>query len=364
VSSQPPTSPQEVARSKTVIRHTLEVLGLVLLVLLLWRIAHAILLIFAGALLAVLLRGLARLLRERTRLPMGWALGAVVLALAATVVAAGVALGPSIAERSGELAAKLNEAVDRVEDYLRRFALGRHLADAVEESASGGGAGGLSALGSITGTVSKTVNALVAMLVVVFAGVFFATSPQLYTEGLVRLLPRTRQARAREVIDAAGSALWKWLLGQFVTMAVVGTITAVGLHLLGVPLAPMLGAIAALCNFVPYLGPIVAAIPATLLALMAGPQAALYTLLLFFVVQQLEGNVLTPIIQRHAVTLPPVLILFGAVAAGLLFGVAGVVLASPLTVVAMVVVKMLYQEDVLGQATHVPGRDEEAGAAG
>lgn len=355
LSTAPPASPQEVARSKTVIRHTLEILGLILLALLLWKIAYALILVFGGVLLAVLLRGLAGKVRDWTGLPMGWALGLVGAVLVGGMAMLAIFLGPGIGEQFEQLWRRLADSVDRVEESLRQFALGRQLMDAVEQSSTGEAAA--RAVSSLTLTASKVVNGLVALLVVLFAGVFFATAPHLYTEGLVRLLPKRRHERAREVLAAAGAALWLWLLGQFVTMALVGILTALGLYLIGVPLAPVLGLITALVNFVPYFGPIVAAVPAVLLALAGGVETAVYTVLLFLVIQQVEGNMITPLIQGRAVRLPPVLVLFGAVAAGLLFGVAGVVVATPLTVVATVAVKMLYQEDVLGEPTQVPGRD-------
>jgi len=354
-SSAPPGSPQQVERSKSVIRHTLEILGVVLLALLLWRIAYALILIFGGVLVAVFLRGLAGKVREWTRLPTAWALGVVAAVLLGAMAAAIALLGPTILEQFGQLGRQLADSVNQAEASLRRYTLGRELVEAVQQSSSGDGGGRF--LSSITLTLSKAVNGLIALLVVLFAGVFFAASPRLYTEGLVRLLPKGRRQRAREVIAAAGAALWLWLLGQFVTMALVGILTGAGLSLIGVPLAPALGLLTAVLNFVPYFGPIVAAVPAVLLAFAGGIRMAVYTVLLFLVIQQVEGNAITPLIQGQAVRLPPVLVLFGAVAAGLLFGVAGVVVATPLTVAAMVAVKMLYQEDVLGEAADVPGRD-------
>jgi predicted PurR-regulated permease PerM len=113
--------------------------------------------------------------------------------------------------------------------------------------------------------------------------------------------------------------------------------------------------IAAFAEFVPYVGPIMAAIPALLLALGEGNEAMLWVVLLFVGIQQVESYAITPIIQHRAVDLPPVLTLFALVAFGVLFGPTGVVLGTPLTVALYVLVKQLYVRDLLNEPTHIPG---------
>lgn len=130
-------------------------------------------------------------------------------------------------------------------------------------------------------------------------------------------------------------------------MLFVGTSTAIGLALLGIPLALTLGLLAGALAFIPFFGPIASGVLAVLLAFMQGPDQALYVAVLCVLIQQVEGNVLMPLVQRWAVELPPVLGITAAVIFGLLFGLPGVVLASPLMVVAMVLVRKLYVEGVL-----------------
>jgi predicted PurR-regulated permease PerM len=130
-------------------------------------------------------------------------------------------------------------------------------------------------------------------------------------------------------------------------MLFVGSATALGLWLLGVPLALTIGAIAAVLAFIPFFGPIASGILAVLMAFMEGPTQALYVAGLCVAIQQIEGNLLMPFVQRWAVALPPVLGIMAAVIFGLLFGLAGVILATPLMVVAMVLVQKLYVEGVL-----------------
>jgi predicted PurR-regulated permease PerM len=147
------------------------------------------------------------------------------------------------------------------------------------------------------------------------------------------------------------------MLGTFVSMGVVGLVTGIGLWLIGVPSALALGLLAGLLEFVPIIGPIAASVPAILLAFSHSTEMALWTAGLFILVQQLEGNLIQPIVQRYAVDLPPALLLFSVVAGGLLFGIVGIIFAAPLTVVTFVLVKRLYVREVLDTETKLPHED-------
>ena len=185
---------------------------------------------------------------------------------------------------------------------------------------------------------------------------YFAASPGLYVDGAVRLLPVGWRGRAREVLDALGGALRSWFVGQAIDMAVVGGLSLAGVVILGVPLAPLLAGIAALCNFVPYVGAIGGAVPAVLVALGQGPDQALWVAGLFAVVQALEGNVIAPLVQARTVNLPPALTILSQTVFGALFGAMGLILATPLLAAGMVAVRMVYVEDVLeGEADPAGG---------
>jgi len=134
-------------------------------------------------------------------------------------------------------------------------------------------------------------------------------------------------------------------------------LTAIGLWIIGIPLAFTLGLLAGILNFVPNFGPWFAAIPAVLIAFMKSPQHALYVAVLYIVLQSVDGYILTPLVDRRSVELPPVLTITAQVLLGLAFGFVGILLASPLTAVAMILVKMLYVEDLLGD--HVMLKVEE-----
>ncbi len=181
--------------------------------------------------------------------------------------------------------------------------------------------------------------------------IFFMADPSLYIRGLLLLVPERRSSRIAETIDATAQTLRYWLLGQGVSMFFVGVLTAVGLWLAGVPLAFLLGVIAGILEFVPFLGPVAATIPGVLIAVTEGWTVALYALLVYVIVQQIENRLLVPLVQWKAVSLPPALVILAVVALGLLFGVLGVLVATPLTAVLMIWIQKLYVEDVLGKNT-------------
>jgi predicted PurR-regulated permease PerM len=196
---------------------------------------------------------------------------------------------------------------------------------------------------------------LTSGLVVIIIGLYAAATPTVYINGIVRLLPPSRRQRGRAVLRALGQALRWWLVGRIASMAVVGVLTAIGLWVAGVPLAFVLGLIAALLSFVPYIGPLAAVIPAALVALAEDPTKVIYVFALYGAVQLLESYLITPLIQERAVSIPPAVLIAAQVIMGVLAGAAGVLMATPLAVVLIVLVQMLYLEDVLGDSVSTLG---------
>jgi predicted PurR-regulated permease PerM len=210
---------------------------------------------------------------------------------------------------------------------------------------------------------TQTLGAVGSIGLMAVVGVYLAADPGLYRGGLVRLVPPAYRAAIDAALLASGHALSRWLLGQSISMLFVGFATAIGLALLGMPLALTIGVIAGVLAFIPFFGPMASGLLAVLLAFMQGPTQALYVAALCVVIQQIEGNLLMPFVQRWAVELPPVLGITAAVIFGLLFGLPGVILATPLMVVVMVLVQKLYVEGVLQEAP-VRTHDADAISAG
>lgn len=333
--------------------------------LIVWQLSHVLLLLFAGLLIAVFLRYSACAVARWTRLPVGICL---VLAIAAVVLALTILviwLGPQTVTQLEELWASLPAAIDRVEASMRASEIGRQLLERLSGT-EGVQQPGWNIVGTLGGTLSTTLGVLFEVIIVLTVAVFFASDPGLYRRGVLHLVPLRWRCRAVEILDTLSDGLWHWLVGQFASMLLVGFVAAIGLMLLGVPLAAVLGLIAGLTNFIPQVGPYIAAVPAVLIAFTIDPMTAVYTALLFLAIHQVEGNIILPLIQKRATDLPPVLTVMAVVAGGVLFGVLGLLLATPLLYVAMVLVRMIYVEDVLGDSMELdpdPSREEGSAAA-
>ena len=201
--------------------------------------------------------------------------------------------------------------------------------------------------------------ALGALVILLFVAIFVAVDPGLYHGGLMHLFPHAARRRAGEVLSATATTLRRWLLMQMVAMLAIGVVTTVVLLLLGVKAAIALGIIAGLLEFIPYVGPILSAVPAIAMALVDGPEKAIYVALAYIAIQQLEGVVLQPLLMKEGLELPPVMTILGQALLSLVFGFLGLLLAVPLLATVMVPVKLLYVRDVVGDDVSVPG--EESG---
>jgi predicted PurR-regulated permease PerM len=312
-----------------------------------WRLSDVLVLAFGTALLALLLRDLARVVSRWTPIPEAWAVGPVVLALIAVFGAVGWLFGSQIATQFDFLVETLPRGLSQFVQEFGANPWGEWLLGLARDmnltSATGQAAGYIAAL------FGSVLRATAYLAVLLFAAVYLAAQPQRYLHGVLLLVPRDRRARIGEVLDLMGATLGRWLIGQSVTMTFVGTLTAFGLWWLGVAAPLALGLIAGIFAFVPYVGPILASAPGILIAAVQGPMPALYTAALYAGVHLVESNVVTPLVQAEAVELPPVLTLFATLVFGLLLGPVGVLLAAPLTVILLIVINTLYLEDTLGE---------------
>lgn len=318
--------------------------------LLLWNLRGLFMLVFGAVLVAVILNLIAEPIQRRLRLPSGMALLVAVVLVLGIVGIAFWTFGAQVARQAGAVQEMIPQAWTTLQTRLDLWGLG----DTVREWSTGIGAGGgvVANLGNIAVTVG---NGIADTLLVIVGGIYLAAQPELYRVGMIKLVPERGRALAAQALEASGRGLRLWLLGRMVSMAVVGFLTWLGLLIIGVPSALALGLLAALLEFIPFIGPFVAAVPAILLAFAESPEQAVWTALLFLAIQQFEGNVLEPLVQQRAVDLPPALLLFALVAGGLIFGIVGVILTAPFTVVAFVMVKRLYVQEALNTPTPLPG---------
>lgn len=185
--------------------------------------------------------------------------------------------------------------------------------------------------------VKSAVGAVGAVLaygvIILVCGVFFAWEPRRYRDECLGLVPERSRTAVAAYLDRTNWLLRRWLVSRLIVMVAIGVMASVGLLLLGIPAAITLGLTGAVLTFIPYLGPVLAAAPAVLVAFTVSPLLALLTGLMFWAVHFIEGTFITPLVQDHEVSLSPVLTILGTLAFAVLLGAPGVVLASPLILV-------------------------------
>ena len=310
-------------------------------------------LVFAAIVMAAIFDAIASWLVRRTAMKRGFALTLSVTGIVAIFAGAFVLFGSQLAREIDTIREQVPQALNGLEAFLDRYGLGTR----VRELAAVG-SDDMSRLASQAGGYALAAGSGIADFVLILvAAIFLASDPATYRRGLLLLMPAKAEKTAGLALDDASRGLKGWMVGQAVSSLVVAALTWIGLALLGVPAAGGLGLIAGLLDIIPMVGPIIAGIPAVLLAFTVSPATALWTLILFLVIQQLQGNFLQPMIQKQAVDVPPAVLLFAVVAAGVLFGFLGVLLAAPLTVVVYVLVQRIYVRTLLGKPIKIAGQD-------
>lgn len=339
------------------------------------EIRSALLLVLAGIVVAVLLLAVAEPIEHRMKLSARWSLFVAGGTIGLIIALVFWLVGSQVHSQFADLAVRLPQAVQSFEARIAKAIPGieadedaaapggassQNQSASQEEQADQGRTSGILSLSRdvvswLTSFGATALEVLANLILVIIAGVFFAADPATYRRGLVKLLPPSCHSRVNDTLVDCGHALHSWLMAELLAMATVGVLVGLGTWVVGLPSPLALALFAGLMEFIPIVGPLLGAVPALLLALTQGGTTFLWTVLLFLAIQQLESNVITPMIQRRMVRIPPALLLFSVLALGLLFGVLGIVVAAPLTVVTFVIVNRLYIRDALHEAAEVPG---------
>jgi predicted PurR-regulated permease PerM len=323
--------------------------GIITLFALAWVLRDVVLIAFGALVFAAVIRALAWPFHCRLGLREGWSVALIVVVLVISGIGLSWLFGRQIGQQLHGLSERLPRAVAEVRDWIEAQPVGQFVLTHVSGMVDGGGS-----LAGVQKFAAVGVGTIGHAVVMFFGGIFLAANPALYLDGFLRLFPPGYRPTLRDALVESGGALRKWLLGQLVAMLCIGTLTGVGLRLVGAPLPLVLGIIAGLLNFIPILGPVIAFGPGVLVALTDSPQTAIYAALVYIVVQELEGHVITPLAQRWAVKLPPAFGLFAVLSFALLFGFFGVLFGMPLAVVVRCLVRKLYVEDGLEKSPARP----------
>ena len=265
---------------------------------LLWALSDIVLLIFAAILLAIFLRSTAETVARLTHLPVNLALATVTLTILVGAAGFSFLFGPRFVGEGQQLALEIYGYAQHLRDVYGQTAWGQIIAHAVSaHSTSNFGPVAPKLLTATFGTVG-------GLLLLLVTGLYLAISPELYVNGTVRLIPLFYRARAFEILSELGKVLRYWMLGQLIDMIAVGALATLGLFLLHVPLPVALGLLAGFLTFIPYLGAILAGIPAVIVASTVSPSAILWVVALYCGCHLIEGYLIAPIVSCRMVKLP------------------------------------------------------------
>jgi predicted PurR-regulated permease PerM len=314
------------------------ILALIVVVLLLLRSTFSVLLlILAGSLIAVYFRGLSDLVRRKTKWKEGWCLAISIIGSLLLIILLFWLIGAKVQSQIAELSDTLPKTIDKTKEQLSRSSLGQKIVEKISSVKTQQRAQ------FIAQTFFKNTFGLLGdIYVVLFIGIFFTASPKLYKEGIVTIVPTQGKQKAVAVLNNIGTSLKKWLKGKLFAMLVVFVLTSIGLFIMGMPMWLTLALIAGLLNFIPNFGPLIALIPAVLVAFLQGPSTAAWVAALYIAVQVAESNFITPMVQQKLINIPPALIIIAQLLMAPLTGGWGLVLATPLMIILIVLVKELY----------------------
>jgi predicted PurR-regulated permease PerM len=398
-------------RTRDILRTLAMIAGFYITIQLLWVGRSVVLLTFLGVLFGLALTAGVDWL-ERRRVPRAIGAILIVLAFLGVLVGIGAATAPSITNQLRELQTQLPQAIGKVQRWVRERQEGVNKVldqvapegaapaegDRPEQDAAGAqgdrrgtgergqpaeqpaagqgeqeGAGSGVSLGQgvaeqiggvgrhLFGFFSSTLAVLGGLILIFFVAIFVAVDAKTYHQGLMHLFPHRARARAGEALSATATMLRRWLFTQFIGMVVIGILTSVVLVLLEVEAAIALGIIAGIFEFIPIAGPILSSIPAIAMGFLDGPEKAVYVALAYIVIQQVESNLLYPLLMKKGLELPPVLTIFTQGVLSIVFGFMGLLVAVPMLAAAIVPIKMLYVRDVVGDEVKLPGDEGREG---
>ncbi|MEB2777826.1 AI-2E family transporter [Algoriphagus sp. D3-2-R+10] len=309
----------------------------VLIILFFIKTINPLLLILAGSLIAVFFTGFSSLIERKTGWNRGLCKSISIIGTLLIAISFFWLMGAKVQAQFSELSETIPETIVNAKEKLKETTIGEKVLEKVtsEESVKRAEAFGGQFFQSTFGVFGD-------LYVVLFIGIFFTVNPTVYTQGLITLVPEKGQSKAEEVSKKLGEQLRDWLKGKLFSMFIVFVLTGTGLAILGLDLWLVLALLAGLLSFVPNFGPLIALIPALLIGLMDGPQTALIVLGIYVLVQFLESNFITPIVQQKLIKMPPAMILIAQLLMGALTGGWGLILATPITVIVIVLVQELY----------------------
>ena len=320
---------------------TVQIVVLTIAILLLFQSTFRIfLLVLAGSLIAIFFRSISAFIKRLTKFKESICVGISIIASLLIVAGLFWLIGAKVQTQINELTETLPKTIDYLKNEINSSSLGENVMNRLTSNSS------INKAQSFVGKFFESTFGIFGDLyVVLFIGIFFTISPNIYTNGFIELLPLKRQEKGKQVLEKLNEQLRKWLKGKLFSMVVVFILTAIGLAIIGMPLWLVLALLAGLISFIPNFGPLIALIPAVLVALLQSPTMAALVIGLYALIQFIESNFITTFVQKKLINMPPALIIISQLIMGILTGGWGLILATPITVIVIVLVQELYLKE-------------------
>ncbi len=313
------------------------------LILLLVYISQSLLVIFGAMVFACLVDGGARLLAKALPIPRGWRVAIVLLLVTAFFVWLGYFAGSQLSQQASQFPTIINEQLARFITFLQRQGFAINTGDV--QNFAGSMASGVSA---ITAAIGGLLGGVATMVLIIIIGVYFAIDPRIYERGVAWMVPKTKREALYDTLSHQAYTLRRLMAGRLLGMVFEGFFTwimlAYGGMLVGidpVPMAALLGLLTGLLAFIPNIGAIISGVLMVLVGFSGGTDMGLYTIFVYFFVQNFDGYVLVPMIAKKTVDLAPGLVLSAQLIFGVLFGILGLALADPLLAMIKVTLERL-----------------------
>jgi predicted PurR-regulated permease PerM len=324
------------------------IVAIALVPVLIWLLFGVFLMGMGAVLVAILLHLVAEPLTRWLRFPQGAALFASGMIITSILGAAVYYLAGTVADQLQDVLQRVHQAIGTIRANLEGTEVGKVILSHVQSE-------NITVTGLATGFFSISLQFLSALVISIFGGIYLAAQADVYRDGLIQLLPHRMRATGAETLEDIANALRLWMLGQMIGMVLIFLLTSIAASLIGLPSAVALGLIAGLLEFIPYVGPILGAVPGILVAATQDLNTVLWTIAAYTLIQQVEGHLIAPLISREMVYIPPLVLILGIVAITTLFGRYAAIFAAPIAVIIFVAVKKLYIRDSLGDQTPIPG---------
>ncbi len=309
----------------------------------------ALLLVYISVLLAIgfspLVRAIERqqLIQIGTRVPRWLAILAVYVAILGVLAVVGFLVIPPLVDQAQQLWSELPSRIDRLQAWLVEHGWTTHRItwrEAVQRAPGNPG----TAAGTIVEALSSVATAALGLLTVVILTFYLLVESDTIYAGFARLFPIERRPMVMRVSRAVTDKVSAWLAGQLILAGVIGGSSAIGLYLIGVPYFYVLAVVSAIGEMIPVVGPILAAIPAVIVAFTVSPRMVLYVLIFFIAQQQTENHLLVPKIMERQVGVSAVIVIVALLVGGSLLGILGAVLAVPTAAILQTIVQELLDE--------------------